>query len=119
MAKPIFTFRSISTTIGAALLAAFEIPGGVTTPEEFGAAVAEATAGEKNPFVPAEGKGLVVDGRGPVWGYGMLLHEGHPSCWAATRDPRPGIVVVSTHHPDRRVGDVAPFPADPPVEPAK
>ena len=105
--KPIFTFRYATTALGTAKVVAFEIPGGVTTPEEFSGAIAEA----KGEFVPPGGSGLVVDGRGPVWAYGMILHEGHPSAWAATRDPRLGMVVVSTHTTSVKTGEVAEFPA--------
>ena len=108
MSKPVFAFKSIQTVIGEALLASFEIPGGVTTPEEFAAAVAE----NSKSFVPPEGHGLVLDGRGPMWGYAMMAHEGHPSSWLATRDPRLGMIVVASHSPDRKVGEVAPFPAE-------
>ena len=107
MARPTFNFRTVSTSYGPAIVAAFEIHGGVTTPEEFSEAVEEVKAG----FVPPEGHGLVVDGRGPGGGYGMCLLEGHPSSWSATRDPRLGVVVVSTHCPSVKRGMVVEYPA--------
>jgi CRISPR-associated protein Csx3 len=55
-------------------------------------------------------KGVVLSGRGPVWLYGALIHHYHVSRWLGTYDPRLGIVVVSTHHPDSpKVGTVLPF----------
>lgn len=86
------------------LVVKFEIPGGVTSPEEFAAAVAEmpAVAGE----LP-----VLVNGRGPVWGYGMILHEAHPTPCAATFDPRAGgYIVVATHDENYKVGQVIPDP---------
>ena len=104
MPQPSFTMRD--TEIGGVLVrvVAFEIPGGVTTPAEFAQAVhalEDRLAGEF---------GVIFDGRGPVWGYGMLVHAAHPCRFVATRDPRLGAVVVESHHPAVAVGDVLPFP---------
>lgn len=101
MAKPIFVARDSETI----RVITFEIPGGVTTPAEFSEAVEE----NKASFVAGE-KGLIVDGRGPVWAFAMIVHEGHPSAFIATRDPRLGAVVVETHTPGVKRGDVVPFP---------
>ncbi len=81
-------------------LVKFEIPGGVTTPAEF----AEATA-EVADQIPGD-RPVLVNGRGPVWGYGMLLHAAHPTPAVATFDPRVGYVVVATHDPRWAVGDI-------------
>jgi CRISPR-associated protein Csx3 len=103
MAKPIITISDIKGN----RVCKFEIPGGVTTPEEFANAVAEIEgqlAGDKP---------VLVNGRGPVWGYAMLVHEAHPTPAVATFDPRLGYVVVATHNTDYKVGDVI---ADPEAE---
>lgn len=86
----------------------FEIPGGVTTPAEFAEAVAE--AGDLSGDKP-----VLLNGRGPVWGYAMLAHSAHPTPAVATFDPRLGYVVVATHSPDFTVGQVV---ADPEAVPA-
>lgn len=99
MAKPVFNIRMIKDV----RVATFEIPGGVTTPSEFSEAVAE--LGELGGKTP-----IVFDGRGPVWGYGMLIHAAHPTPWIAVRDPRIGAVVIATHITDQQVGNVIPFP---------
>ena len=102
MARPIITISEFP----AARLVKFEIPGGVTSPEEFATAVADmpSLAGE----LP-----VLVNGRGPVWGYGMLLHAAHPTPVVATYDPRLGYVVVATHDPRWVVGAVIADPEKP------
>lgn len=104
MAKPIFKVRDE----GGLKIIVFEIPQGVTTPEEFSTAIDENAA-----LLTGGPKGVVIDGRGPVWAYGMLLHEAHPSTFVATRDPRLGAVVVETHTPDVKRGQILSFPVDP------
>jgi CRISPR-associated protein Csx3 len=101
MAKP--TFEIVQAD--GVRLVKFEIPGGVTTPKEFAEAVDEIA-----PQLPGDTP-VVFDGRGPVWGFGMLLHATHPTPWTATADPRLGAVVVATHSTDRKVGDVIAHPA--------
>src|SRR3989338_6541627 len=86
----------------------FEIPGGVTSPAEFAEAVAE--AGDLSGDKP-----VLLNGRGPVWGYAMLAHSAHPTPAVATFDPRLGYVVVATHSPDYQVGQGV---ADPEAKPA-
>lgn len=51
---------------------------------------------------------LIIGGRSPVWRYGMAFHAAHGSAAAAvaTYDPRLGAVVVASHHPDYRDGQV-------------
>ena len=51
-------------------------------------------------------KGVVLSGRGPVWLFAFLVHEYHPAKWVGTFDPRLGAVVVQTHDPTVKVGDV-------------
>ncbi|MDP3740801.1 MAG: CRISPR-associated ring nuclease Crn3/Csx3 [bacterium] len=85
-------------------LVKFEIPGGVTSPAEFAEATAEVAS-----QLPGD-KPVLVNGRGPVWGYGMLLHAAHPTPACATYDPRLGYVVVATHNEQHVVGQVIPDP---------
>lgn len=64
------------------------------------------------PEVP-RGALVVVEGRAPIWRYGMALHRLHGSAAGAVAffDPRLGAVVVASHHPNWREGqvvDVAP-----------
>ena len=101
MAKPIIT----TLVAGGNLIVKFEIPGGVTTPAEFAEAVSEAPsfAGDKP---------VLLNGRGPVWGYAMLAHKAHPSPAVATFDPRLGYVVVASHNESFKEGDTI---ADPEV----
>jgi len=51
-------------------------------------------------------KGVVLSGRAPVWLHSALAHKYHPSAWIAHYDPRLGAVVIETHTPDRKVGEV-------------
>ncbi len=53
-------------------------------------------------------QGLVVlSGRLPVWAFAALAHTFHPAAGVATFDPRlGGGVVVQTHSPAYKVGDV-------------
>lgn len=50
--------------------------------------------------------GVILDGRGPIWLYGYLIHELHPTAWVACNDPRLGAVVVATHRKGVAVGQV-------------
>src|SRR5437016_2362772 len=101
MAKPVFAFRDGD----GCRVVSFEIPGEVTNPKEFAEAVSEIASRL------AGSRGIIIDGRGPVWGYAMLVHRAHATPWVATHDPRlEGAVVVQSHDPSRTVGDVMPFP---------
>ena len=52
---------------------------------------------------------VVLSGRGPIWLYGFLIHEYHPVKAIAVFDPRlDGAVVVQSHHPELKAGDVIP-----------
>ncbi len=61
---------------------------------------------EMAPAVDPTG-GVVISGRGPIWLHSALAHHYHPTRWVAHYDPRlGGAVVVQTHHPSMRVGQV-------------
>lgn len=105
MAQPRFVLRDAELAGTAVRIVSFEIPGGVTTPAEFADAVRAIESRLAGSF------GVLIDGRGPVWGFAMLVHAAHASRFVATHDPRLGAVVVESHHPDRSVGEVVPFPA--------
>jgi len=51
-------------------------------------------------------QGVVLTGRAPIWLYGWLVHECHPARWVACYDPRLGAVVISSHHPEAKVGQI-------------
>lgn len=55
------------------------------------------------------GKGVILSGRGPIWLYGFLIHYYHTATFIATYDPRIGAVVVESHTPKYRVGDILKF----------
>ena len=79
------------------------IPGGVTSPSEFVNALAALEA--KIPgHLP-----VLINGRGPVWGYGMLMHAAHPTPAIATYDPRMlGYVITQTHDERFKLGELLP-----------
>ena len=55
-------------------------------------------------------KGVVLNGRAPVWVYGTLIHHFHATTWVATNDPRQGgAIVVESHKSGVAVGDVIPL----------
>jgi len=74
--------------------------------------------GVDNPITPNEplpplpdiprGSLLVVEGRAPIWRYGMALHLLHssPAAAIAFYDPRLGAVVVASHNPSFTIGQV-------------
>ena len=66
------------------------------------------------PEIP-RGSLVVVEGRAPIWRYGMALHRlhGSPAAAVAVFDPRLGAVVVASHSPAFREGDV--IDASPPA----
>jgi len=49
-----------------------------------------------------------MEGRAPIWRYGMALHllHGSPAAAIAFYDPRLGAVVVASHSPDYAIGQV-------------
>lgn len=106
MAKPTFLFRDTEACGHKIRVASFEIPGGVTTPQEFAEAVDEVKPSLAGEF------GLIIDGRGPVWGFGMIIHAAHPTQFVATRDPRLGAVIVESHIEGLTTGQVISFPEE-------
>jgi CRISPR-associated protein Csx3 len=55
-------------------------------------------------------KGVVLNGRAPVWVFGTLIHHFHATQWVATNDPRQGgAIVVESHKAGVAVGDVIPL----------
>jgi CRISPR-associated protein Csx3 len=59
------------------------------------------------PPVP-RGALVVIEGRAPIWRYGMALHKlhGSPAGAGAFYDPRLGAVVVTSHSPGVTEGQV-------------
>ncbi len=99
--------REVETHLGATALVEVTIHDGVTTPDEF------ARASAKLDLLPMRpGQGVIVSGRGPIWGYGMLLHELHPFAWVGVYDPRMcAAVVVQSHLPGLAMGELVPMEA--------
>jgi CRISPR-associated protein Csx3 len=70
------------------------------------------------PITPAEplpplpdiprGSLVIVEGRAPIWRYGMALHmlHGSPAAAVAFYDPRLGAVVVASHSQTWHIGQV-------------
>ncbi|MGI8551366.1 MAG: CRISPR-associated ring nuclease Crn3/Csx3 [Dehalococcoidia bacterium] len=86
-------------------LITFQIPGGVCTPSEFAEAVNEVEAQLSG------SKPVLINGRGPIWGYGMLIHAAHATPAIATFDPRlASYVVVATHDARFVIGQLIPDP---------
>jgi len=65
---------------------------------------------EPLPALPQIPRGalVVIEGRAPIWRYGMAFHRLHGSAAAAVAvyDPRLGAVIVASHHPDFREGQI-------------
>jgi CRISPR-associated protein Csx3 len=51
---------------------------------------------------------VVLEGRAPIWRYGLAFHRlhGSPAGAVAVYDPRLGAVVVASHRPEWREGQV-------------
>ncbi len=68
------------------------------------------TPNDPIPAMPDIPKGalLVIGGRAPIWRFGFAFHKAHGSAAGAiaTFDPRLGAVVVASHTPDYRDGDI-------------
>lgn len=47
---------------------------------------------------------MVIEGRGPIWRYGLAFHALHGSAAGAVAvyDPKLGAVVVASHRPEYR-----------------
>jgi len=65
------------------------------------------------PDIP-RGALVVIEGRAPVWRYGMAFHRlhGSPAGAIGVFDPRLGAVVIASHDPRWHEGDVVEI--DPP-----
>jgi CRISPR-associated protein Csx3 len=59
------------------------------------------------PDIP-RGSLVIVEGRAPIWRYGMALHllHGSPAAAIAFYDPKLGAVVVASHSQEWSTGDV-------------
>ena len=59
------------------------------------------------PLIP-RGALVVIEGRAPIWRYGVAFHKLHGSAAGAVAvyDPRLGAVVVASHSPEYREGQV-------------
>jgi CRISPR-associated protein Csx3 len=101
MSQPIFKIEQFTSGDQVKFwLVKFEIPDGITTPAEFAAAVAAIDT-------PLAGNSpVLVNGRGPIWGYGMLFHLAHATPAIAAYDPRLGYVVIQSHDPRFYVGQI-------------
>ncbi len=96
MAKPEITV----TEQGDFKLVLFLLPGGVTTPEEFVEETSRISDQLPGP------KAVLINGRGPIWAYGMLMHAAHPSPAVGTFDPRLGYVIVASHDMRYTLGQI-------------
>jgi CRISPR-associated protein Csx3 len=92
MAKPDFGICEIEKDGVMYKIVRFDIPGGISSPEEFDEAfcgIEERLPGD----LP-----VLLNGRGPVWAYGYMIHAAHATPAVATYDPRmKGYVVVTSH----------------------
>jgi CRISPR-associated protein Csx3 len=65
---------------------------------------------EPLPPLPAIPRGalVVIEGRAPIWGYGLAFHRLHGSAAGAVAvfDPRLGAVVVASHRSEYREGQI-------------
>ena len=59
------------------------------------------------PDIP-RGALVVIEGRAPIWRYGLAFHRlhGSPAGAIAVYDPRLGAVVVASHRPEYREGEI-------------
>lgn len=59
------------------------------------------------PEIP-RGALVVIEGRAPIWRYGLAFHRlhGSPAGAIAVYDPRLGAVVVASHRPEYHDGQV-------------
>ena len=52
-------------------------------------------------------RGVVLEGRAPIWLYGYLVHACHATAWVGCYDPRlEGAVIVESHTRGVSVGQV-------------
>lgn len=68
------------------------------------------TPSDALPALPEIPRGalVVVEGRSPIWRYGFAFHvlHGSPAGAVAVYDPRLGAVVVASHSPSYKEGEV-------------
>jgi CRISPR-associated protein Csx3 len=68
------------------------------------------TPDELLPSLPEIPRGalVVIEGRAPIWRYGLAFHRlhGSPAGAIAVFDPRLGAVIVASHHPNWREGQI-------------
>ena len=68
------------------------------------------TPDEPLPPLPAIPRGalVILEGRAPIWRYGRAFHllHGSPAAAIAVYDPRLGAVVVASHSPAYREGQI-------------
>lgn len=76
---------------------------------------------EALPSIPEIPRGalVVIEGRAPIWRYGLAFHRlhGSPAGAVAVYDPRLGAVVVASHHPNWREGQILDITVPPPAAP--
>ena len=82
--------------------------------------------GVEQPIMPSEplpplpkiprGALVIIEGRAPIWRYGMAFHllHGSPAGAIAAYDPRHGAVVIASHRPEWYEGQI--IEIDPPSE---
>ncbi len=105
MSIPIFTIWTCHTDIGPAHHIKFFIPTGHCEPDEF----AQAAQAALQSFVVQPEYGIIFDGRGPIWGYGMLVAHSRTASWIGCREPRSGFVIVASQDASIAVGNRIPW----------
>jgi CRISPR-associated protein Csx3 len=69
-----------------------DIPGAITTREQFAEAVTEVSSKLPGDYP------VFLTGRSPIWGYAMLVHAAHPTPAVGVYEPRElGYVIVASH----------------------
>jgi len=79
---------------------------GIIVPEELERLVKTVEQAVSNRYF---GKGVIISGRLPIWAHSTLAHQFHTAKFVAHFDPRLGAVVVQSHSPDYKVGQVIPL----------
>ena len=57
-------------------------------------------------------KGVIINGKAPIWLMAYLIHECHSTSWIATNDPRLGAIIIESHNPNHKVGDIVKWQSD-------
>ena len=90
-----------ATETNAYTLVNIEIEGGTCEPADLKTLAIPIVKGNK---------GVVLNGRAPIWVFGTLIHHFHATHWVATNDPRQGgAIVVESHKSGVAVGDIIPL----------